>query len=61
MPYKIVCLGDLGSLRIAIKSEGSDDEKKVFTADMKSVGVIFTLGKDLKDVTANIKFEKLAK
>jgi predicted histone-like DNA-binding protein len=55
---KIVRLGDLGSLRITVKSEGSDDEKKVSSANIKSTGIIFSPGKDLKAAISNITFEK---
>ncbi len=55
---KIVRLGDLGSLRVSISSEGSDDEKKVTANNIKSASVTFTPGKDLKDAVNTFKFEK---
>lgn len=55
---KIVRLGDLGSLRITIKAEGIEDEKKVSVNQIKSTGVIFTPGKDLKTAISTVKFEK---
>jgi predicted histone-like DNA-binding protein len=55
---KIVRLGDIGSLRITAKAEGSDDAKKVTSGNIKSTGIIFTPGKDLKASVGNITFEK---
>lgn len=55
---KIVRLGDLGSLRVSISSDGSDDEKKVTANNIRSAGVTFTPGKDLKDAINSFKFEK---
>jgi len=55
---KIVRLGDLGSLRVAISSDGSDDEKKVTANNIRSTSVTFTPGKDLKDAISSFKFEK---
>jgi predicted histone-like DNA-binding protein len=55
---KIVRLGDLGSLRVAISSEGSDDVKKVTANNIRSVNVTFTPGTDLKNAISNFKFEK---
>lgn len=57
---KIVRLGDLGSLRITIKSEGSEEEKKVSSSNIKSTGIIFTPGRDLKNAVSNISFEKIS-
>jgi len=55
---KIVRLGDLGSLRVTVSSEGSDDEKKVTANNIRSASVTFTPGKDLKDAVSTFKFEK---
>jgi len=55
---KIVRLGDLGSLRVAISSDGSDDEKKVTANNIRSASITFTPGKDLKDAINTFKFEK---
>lgn len=55
---KIIRLGDLGSLRVTVKSEGNEDEKKVTSNNIKSVGVIFSPGKDLKTAISTITFEK---
>jgi predicted histone-like DNA-binding protein len=58
---KIVRLGDLGSLRITVKSEGSDKEDKVTSANINSVSVIFIPGKDLKKAIKDIEFVKAPK
>jgi len=55
---KIVRLGDLGSLRVAISSDGSDEEKKVTANNIRSTSVTFAPGKDLKDAIGSFKFEK---
>lgn len=55
---KIVRLGDLGSLRVAVRSDGSDDEKKVTVNNIRSANIVFTPGKDLKDAVNTFKFEK---
>lgn len=55
---KIVRLGDLGSLRISIKAEGIEDEKKVTINQIKSTSVIFSPGKDLKAAVSRVQFEK---
>ncbi len=55
---KIVRMGDLGSLRVAISSEGSEEEKKLTANNIRSTSVTFTPGKDLKYAISNFKIEK---
>ncbi|MDR2065643.1 MAG: HU family DNA-binding protein [Prevotellaceae bacterium] len=53
-----VKLGDFGTLRLNLVSEGVDAGKK-FTADsIKGVKVIFTAGSELKESLGNITFEE---
>lgn len=54
-----VRLGELGSLRINISSEGKDTEKEVTADVIRSAKVIFTPGVDLKKMLANLKYEKM--
>ncbi|MGP1462904.1 HU family DNA-binding protein [Tannerella sp.] len=54
-----VRLGELGSLRINISSEGKDTEKEVTADAIRSAKVIFTPGVDLKKMLANLKYEKM--
>ncbi|GHV43032.1 DNA-binding protein [Bacteroidia bacterium] len=55
---KIVRLGDLGSLRITLSSEGKATAAEVTAAAVKKTGVIFTPGKMLQEMLANAKFTK---
>jgi len=54
----IVRLGDLGSLRITISSEGKATAEEVTGFAVKSTGVIFTPGTRIKEVLAAAKFQK---
>lgn len=56
---KIVRLGDLGSLRLVIKGEGADDEKKLQSSSITSIKIIFTPGKEIKEALLTIVFEKI--
>jgi predicted histone-like DNA-binding protein len=55
---RIIRLGDLGSLRITLKSEGKDTAEQVTANAVKKAGVIFTAGKKLQDMTKTAKFTK---
>ena len=55
---KIVCLGDLGSLRVSISSNGEDAADKVTGFSVKSAKTIFTPGPALKEMLKLLKFEK---
>lgn len=55
---KIVRLGDLGSLRISISSNGEDAEDKVTQYSIKGAKTIFTPGTQLKEMLRLLKFEK---
>ena len=56
---RIVRLGDLGSLRITLSSEGKDKAEEVTASAVKRTGVIFTPGSKLKDMLNNAKFKKV--
>ena len=57
---QIVRLGELGSLRVSIGSDGKDTEKEVTSAAISSARVIFTPGKDIKDMLLTLTYEKVA-
>jgi len=57
---QIVRLGELGSLRVSIGSEGKDTEKEVNSASITSSRVIFTPGKDIKEMLMTLTYEKVA-
>ena len=53
---KIVRLGDLGSLRITLSSEGKNTAAEVSARAVKKTGVIFTPGKMLQEMLSSAKF-----
>ena len=55
---RIIRLGDLGSLRNTLSSEGRAKPEQVTVAVVKKAGVIFTLGKKLQDMLETAKFTK---
>jgi len=58
---KIVRLGELGSLRVNISSEGKATEVEVKANAIRSARVVFTPGKDLKTMLQTLTYEKIAK
>lgn len=54
----IVRLGDLGSLRITLSSEGMDLEDQVTSDTIKKAGVIFTPGSRIKEMFLTMKYHK---
>lgn len=54
----IVRLGDLGSLRISLSSEGKTSANEVTASAIKSSSVIFTPGTRIKEMLSNAKFQK---
>lgn len=54
----IVRLGDLGSMRISLSSEGKATADEVKSSAIKSSGVIFTPGTRIKEMLATAKFQK---
>ena len=55
---QLVSLGELGSFRLTLSSEGSEQEKDFKSNMIKNVKIIFTPGKMLKDEVAKARFEK---
>jgi len=55
---RIIRLGDLGSLRITLSSEGKTTAEEVTAAAVKKAGVIFTPGKKLQEMLKTAKFTK---
>ncbi|ATA90036.1 MULTISPECIES: HU family DNA-binding protein [Bacteroidota] len=53
-----VRLGELGSLRVSISSDGKTSEKEVTTASIRGAKVLFTPGKDLKKMLDTLEFQK---
>ena len=56
---RIIRLGDLGSLRITLSSEGKETAEEVTATSVKKAGVIFTPGKKLQEMLGSAKFTKL--
>ena len=56
---RIIRLGDLGSLRITLSSEGKDTAAEVSAASVKKAGVIFTPGKKLQEMLKSARFTKV--
>jgi predicted histone-like DNA-binding protein len=54
----IVRLGDLGSLRISVSSEGKATEAEVNASSVKGASVIFTPGPRIKEMLATVKYQK---
>lgn len=52
----IVRLGDLGSIRLTVSSEGYEKAEDVTASSIKSVSVLFTPGTKIKQLLPNIKF-----
>lgn len=55
---QIVRLGELGSMRVSLSSEGKTKEEEVTSVAIKSAKVLFTPGTDLKKMLQTLKFEK---
>ena len=55
---RIIRLGDLGSLRITLKSEGKATAEEVNTSAVKKAGVIFTPGNKLREMLKSAKYSK---
>jgi hypothetical protein len=55
---RIIRLGDLGSLRITLKSEGRATAEEVTASAVKKAGVIFTPGAKLQEMLKTAKYTK---
>lgn len=56
---QIVRLGDLGSIRISVGSEGKNTEEEINAGVIKSTKVLFTPGKRIKDMQQVLTFVKV--
>ena len=55
---KIVRLGDLGSLRLSLKSNGVDAPDNVKASTIKGTKVLFTPGKKLKEMQKTLTYQQ---
>lgn len=53
-----VKLGDFGTFRISISSDGVENEKDFKASMIKDIRIIFTPGVEIKNAIENISFEK---
>ena len=56
---KNVHLGELGSMRVNISSEGKLTAKEVTSSTIKGAKTIFTPSAELKDMMNALKYEKI--
>lgn len=56
---QIVRLGDLGSMRVSLSSEGKDKKDDVNATSIKGAKVIFTPSTKVKNIMATLKYEKI--
>ncbi|MDR7740376.1 HU family DNA-binding protein [Riemerella anatipestifer] len=56
---QVVRLGEMGSMRVSISSEGKAKEEEVTPAAIRNAKVVFTPGSDLKKMLATLKYEKM--
>jgi predicted histone-like DNA-binding protein len=54
----IVRLGELGSLRLSLSSEGREKEEDVNFTAIRGSSIIFSPGPKLKDSLVNLKYQK---
>ncbi|HSO87025.1 MAG TPA: HU family DNA-binding protein [Draconibacterium sp.] len=57
---QIVRLGELGSLRINISSNGEETAEDVTSRSVKSSRIVFVPGADLKNLLQNMTYEKVS-
>jgi predicted histone-like DNA-binding protein len=55
----IVRLGDLGSFRLSLSSEGVEKEEDVTVSIINGARIIFTPGDKLKEMLNNLNFQKV--
>lgn len=58
---KIVRLGELGSLRLTLRSEGSDTPEAVSASNIKAARYLFAPGQDLKKTLKTLRYSKVGK
>ncbi|MDZ7606090.1 MAG: HU family DNA-binding protein [Cyclobacteriaceae bacterium] len=56
---QVVRLGELGSLRVSISSEGKEKAEEVKASVIEGAKVIFTPGKDLKTMLETLSYQKM--
>lgn len=56
---QIIRLGELGSMRVSISSEGKEKEEEITVAVIRGAKVLFTPGEKIKKMLNNLKYEKL--
>ncbi|MDR0333203.1 MAG: hypothetical protein LBI15_07025 [Dysgonamonadaceae bacterium] len=56
---RIIRLGEMGSLRISISSEGRDTPEEVTSSVIKKTGIIFTPGKKIQNMLKMARFTKV--
>jgi predicted histone-like DNA-binding protein len=56
---RVIRLGDLGSLRITLSSDGRDTPEEVTSSAIRRTGVIFTPGKKMQDMLKTARFTKV--
>lgn len=56
---QIIRLGELGSMRVSLSSEGKDKEEEITLAVIKGAKVLFTPGEKIKKMLNNLKYEKM--
>lgn len=57
---QVVRLGDLGSLKVGISSNGEESADKVSSSSIKGAKTIFTPGSNLKKMLLTLSYEKLS-
>ena len=55
---KIIRLGDFGSLRLSLHSDGAVSEEAFHAGYIRSAKVLFTPGEDLRALTRTLKYTK---
>ena len=58
---RIIRLGDLGSLRITLNSEGRDTPEEITASVIRRTGVIFTPGTKMQSMLKNARFTRVAR
>lgn len=56
----IVEIGDLGSFRVSISSEGSETAEEVNSSNIKSAKILFRPGRKFKQMLNNLSYAKAA-
>lgn len=54
----IVRLGDLGSMRVSLSSEGMATAEEVKASSIKNASIIFTPGSRIKEMLSTVKYQK---